>query len=231
MAVDLTQPIKLGSPEYVEQQVIRKLDALGTAVADPLLADRVTQAESGISDIDSRVTQNESDIAGLVSDDAYGSGWNGVAGVAPSKNAVYDKIETLAHSTGSFTPTIQDASLSNAEGQTYTEQTGRYIKIGSLVHYWVDITVNSLGALTPGDQVIIAGMPFTCNSTIRCASTVAIGSSLNISAGSAVSAYVFLGSTNLILNKWSATTGTTLLTVGELSAGGRILIAGSYFTD
>jgi hypothetical protein len=30
-----------------------------------------------------------------VSDSAYGSDWNGVADVAPSKNAVYDKIELL----------------------------------------------------------------------------------------------------------------------------------------
>jgi hypothetical protein len=31
----------------------------------------------------------------LVSDTAYGSGWNGDTTTAPSKNAVYDKIETL----------------------------------------------------------------------------------------------------------------------------------------
>ena len=37
-------------------------------------------------------------VIGLVniSDDAYGAGWNSVVDVAPSKNAVYDKIETLA---------------------------------------------------------------------------------------------------------------------------------------
>lgn len=32
----------------------------------------------------------------VVSDAAYDSSWNGVTGVAPSKNAVYDKIEALA---------------------------------------------------------------------------------------------------------------------------------------
>lgn len=31
-----------------------------------------------------------------VSDDVYGAGWNGITDIAPSKNAVYDKIETLA---------------------------------------------------------------------------------------------------------------------------------------
>lgn len=36
------------------------------------------------------------DVAALVSDTAYAGGWDGVTGVAPSKNAVYDKIQTLA---------------------------------------------------------------------------------------------------------------------------------------
>lgn len=31
-----------------------------------------------------------------ISDAAYGVGWNGVTDVAPSKNAVYDKIETIS---------------------------------------------------------------------------------------------------------------------------------------
>ena len=34
-------------------------------------------------------------VAGPVSDDVYGSGWDGVTTVAPSKNAVYDKIELV----------------------------------------------------------------------------------------------------------------------------------------
>jgi len=36
------------------------------------------------------------DTAGLVSDTAYGASWDNVTTVAPSKNAVYDKIQTLA---------------------------------------------------------------------------------------------------------------------------------------
>lgn len=55
MATDLTQPIKLGSPDYVEQQVIRKLDALGTSVADSALVTRVAQNESDIAALESAV--------------------------------------------------------------------------------------------------------------------------------------------------------------------------------
>lgn len=85
MPVDLTTPIKLGSTDYVQQQIIRKLDALGAA--------------SGT----------------VISDDEYGAAWNGVTDVSPSKNAVYDKIQTLATSTGGvivlFTDDINDDAV------------------------------------------------------------------------------------------------------------------------
>jgi hypothetical protein len=37
---------------------------------------------------------------GLISDTAYGVGWDGVTTIAPSKNAVYDKIEALTVGAG-----------------------------------------------------------------------------------------------------------------------------------
>jgi hypothetical protein len=44
-----------------------------------------------------------------VSDAAYGAGWNGDTAVAPSKNAVYDKIETLG---GGSAHVIKDETIS-----------------------------------------------------------------------------------------------------------------------
>ena len=38
----------------------------------------------------------DSEVNAKVSDAAYGSSWNGVTDVAPSKNAVYDKLETVS---------------------------------------------------------------------------------------------------------------------------------------
>ncbi len=43
----------------------------------------------------SPISERQDPIAGTVSDTAYGPGWNGVTTVAPSKNAVYDKIQTI----------------------------------------------------------------------------------------------------------------------------------------
>ena len=39
-------------------------------------------------------------IGGLVNDTAYAASWNGVTTIAPSKNTIYDKLETLVESVG-----------------------------------------------------------------------------------------------------------------------------------
>lgn len=46
--------------------------------------------------ITSGLVQYVGGVGNIISDTAYGSGWNGVTAVAPSKNAVYDKIESLS---------------------------------------------------------------------------------------------------------------------------------------
>lgn len=51
---------------------------------------------------ESPITERQDPAAGTVSDAAYGAGWNGVTTIAPSKNAVYDKIETLGTAGNSF---------------------------------------------------------------------------------------------------------------------------------
>lgn len=58
----------------------------------------------------------ETVASGSVSDDAYGVGWNGDTTTAPSKNAVYDKIETLA--AGGITRTVVVTSGSATMGST-----------------------------------------------------------------------------------------------------------------
>jgi hypothetical protein len=130
---------------------------------------------------------------------------------------------------GTFTPTVQDASLSNSEGQTYTEQLGYSRQTGDVMDVWIDITINSLGTLNPSDAVVIAGLPEPCNANIRAACSVGLGLSLNITAGNAVTGYVVAGQSHIALLKWSATAGTPVLTVGDLSSGGRLLISARYF--
>lgn len=63
-----------------------------------------------------------------VSDDAYGAGWDGVTTIAPSKNAVYDKIETLS---GGGTPTVQVSHPTHGATRGNTA-------FGSLSTAWTD---------------------------------------------------------------------------------------------
>ena len=59
-----------------------------------------------------------------------------------------------SYSTGTFTPT-----LGNVSAPTYVSQTGNYIKIGQLVHVWINIEMNSLDT-SDTSGVTIAGLPF-----------------------------------------------------------------------
>lgn len=63
-----------------------QLDVAGTVKATAFVGDG--SGLTGVSGV------------GSVSDTAYGSGWDGDTTVAPSKNAVYDKIETLGSNSG-----------------------------------------------------------------------------------------------------------------------------------
>ena len=55
----------------------------------------------------------------LISDTAYGAGWDGDVGHGPSKNAVYDKIESLNLASDVYTPTLTD--VANLDGSTAFE--------------------------------------------------------------------------------------------------------------
>jgi hypothetical protein len=128
---------------------------------------------------------------------------------------------------GTFTPTIQDSTLSNGESQTYTTQTGTYIRIGDIVWIWINVIVNSLGTLTTTEEAKIADLPFACRTSTG---TVSVGyaSSLAITAGNAVTGFIDVGTSYIRLWKWSGTGGPSALTVAELSAGGQILLSGFY---
>jgi len=62
----------------------------------------VVEAASGVTKKEAR----SSITAGIVSDTAYASSWNGVTDVAPSKNAIYDEIELVK---ASVTASVSDA--------------------------------------------------------------------------------------------------------------------------
>lgn len=131
---------------------------------------------------------------------------------------------------GTFTPTIQDSSRSNSESQAYANQIGRYQKVGNRVSFQILITSSSIGTLTGGDGIVIAGLPFTSNSvnSNRPAVAIARGKGLAITGGQSVSGFVLQNDTVIILELFDDAAGTTDMTVTEWSANGELSLMGSY---
>jgi hypothetical protein len=84
-------PIKLSEVEAMADVKVTELGALTSVAGEDLLL--IVDDPSG-SPISKKITRTNF-LSGVVSDTAYGASWNGDTTAAPSKNAVYDKIENL----------------------------------------------------------------------------------------------------------------------------------------
>lgn len=134
--------------------------------------------------------------------------------------------------TGTFIPTIQDSSLSDAEGQTYTTQEGFYQKIGNLVTIQINITLSSKGTLTTTDQVYIAGLPFLPNHESGVVVSYMNNLSITASVGPITGVIGFSSTEDVIrLYQWDETTGVSWLQVQDMGATTTIVLTGQYTTD
>ncbi len=137
-------------------------------------------------------------------------------------------VSSFGYEEGTWTPTLTDESHSDSEGQTYLAQTGTYTRIGNKVEIEGEIFMSSLGTLTSGGTAFIDGLPYAAASDYG-AITIGGASSLNLSAGGVVVVgKVTSGETYFKLNEWDGTTGTSSLTIGEISANGSLIFSGSY---
>ena len=129
---------------------------------------------------------------------------------------------------GTFTPTLQDISQSDAEGQTYTTQEGNYTKIGNVVYIQIKLTMLSLGTLNTGNQCRIANLPFTVGSRDgNC--YIGRGDNLSITAGVSVHGIFNSLDTEILLFQFNGISGVSTFDIGELSADGSIQLSGFYF--
>lgn len=139
------------------------------------------------------------------------------------------RVDLYQPEIGTFSPILYDDDLDDA-GQTYSEQLGKYRKTGDLVHFWLQITMSSLGSLTTSHGAKIGGLPFTANGLFPV--YAGIGQNLNITSTAQPAGYVSSHASNYItVNLWDAGTGTTNMTIAELSADGRLFLSGTYLTD
>lgn len=103
----------------------------GTTSAFPMLKRNGTVLEVHLAD-DSAATNLR------IIDDFYGSGWDG-ENFAPTKNAIYDKIESLNLASGTYVPT--SSALSNMDA--VTALTGIYSRVGNTVTVGIRCAVNA----------------------------------------------------------------------------------------
>ena len=151
-------------------------------------------------------------------------------GVQFANSSPSTDVNTLdAYEEGTFTPTLQDASNSDSEGQTYVTQSGTYTKIGNRVFFELELDVNSAGTLTGGNQATIANLPYAATSGVNFGACVVSASGLSITAGQSVSADMLGGDDYLTLRLWDATGGQTPLSITEFNAGS-VIISGHYST-
>lgn len=151
--------------------------------------------------------------------------------VFPASQSASANANTLDdYEEGTWTPTIQDTTNSDAESQAYSVQSGRYVKIGLVVFFWGIVTTSSIGTLTGADNVRIAGLPFTSESGANLFGGVKVmtGTGLAITAGNAVSGVILNNTSHFVLRVWDAATGTSNMTVTQWSADGNATFFGCY---
>jgi hypothetical protein len=134
---------------------------------------------------------------------------------------------------GSFTAILADTGLV-AKGATYSANTGYYTKQGDRVTFNLYIALTSLGTLTGGNAAYILGLPYASVNQSGNLSTCSVGyaAGLALTAGDMPVARVGANTSYITLAKWTAagTTGTSTMTITNVSASGALLISGSYKT-
>ena len=75
-------------------------------------------------------------------------------------NASADANTLDDYEEGTFTPTCFDAATAGNEVDAYSENSGRYTKIGRLVHVRIIMRINGITAMTGGNDIFIRDLPF-----------------------------------------------------------------------
>jgi len=140
-----------------------------------------------------------------------------------SSYAVTSLLET-------FTPTVQDSSLSDAEGQTYTTQKGFYTRIANRIFFDITLDVSSLGTLAAASSVRVANLPLASTSTTDYNSSISVGFGDNFSftAGSSVTGTIAAGNSYITLFDWDSTSGVSPFILSQLGGTGILRISGNY---
>ena len=127
---------------------------------------------------------------------------------------------------GTFTPTLDFGSGNT--GITYNSQTGKYVKVGSLVSVWIYIALSNKGTST--GQASIGGLPFTINTPAGVFSPLGDRGRIN-TGGRGVSVYIASGAAFPLYSGGFNGTVNGPVTDGSFQNSSELDIVTSYFTN
>ena len=155
---------------------------------------------------------------------------SGQLGFPDTVNVSTDPNTQDAYEEGTFTPYLADNSGSASEEQTYNTRVGRFTRIGNICYVQIVLGVLSLGNLVTSEFTRIYGLPFPTEAATGNQQSLTVGyaSSLVITAGYTVTAYMAEDVSRVYPSIFNTTGGVTRLLISELSAGGALSITGVY---
>jgi hypothetical protein len=125
---------------------------------------------------------------------------------------------------GTFSPTV--IGTSTAGTVTYAVQTGKYTKIGRLVHIQLFVSWSSG---TGTGSLYIGGLPFASSASTYPAMTIGYANNLSLTASNVAACYVNLGTTTIAVEQYPVGGGTAAAVAYDASAG--LMIGGCYTVD
>ena len=167
----------------------------------------------------------------IIPDEAYGVEWSGSL-KPPTKNAIYNKIETLsvAPIEDTFTPAIVDASGNPTEA-THSIQVGHFSKIGRLIFFSLYVAITAKNTLTT--TIRIQGLPTTyppADIVANAYASVTVGKVSNLDTVSGPLSAHIAQNTSYIQLEIGTGGGTTALSPSDILDSFSIMVSGFYIT-
>ena len=228
-----------GEVGYAKRLEIRHFDASELGLENNMLfiaskaanTGTLGHVDSSATDVDVLTWTQEGDVTVSTGDIVIPTADKGISftgGTDPDTSGTATGNILNDYEEGTWTPAVSGSVTAGNTTYTAASTVGRYEKIGRQVTVRGRVKVSTMGTLD-GD-VSITGLPFTANSDVSTFGTLSFshGGSLNITAGTIVSALITVGGTTAAINIWDVATGTTSMDDAELTGGADMIFSGTY---
>ena len=124
---------------------------------------------------------------------------------------------------GTWTPVISDGTNNATMGAS---NSGTYTRVGRMVTVTGYVQMSSKGSIS--GALRMTGLPFTVG-TVYSGASVGFADGLSVTAGVTIGMYAAVSTTYTLLQKFSATTGSTDLLATDTTNSGQFIFSLTYF--